>query len=93
MPIELITFCIKCYVVCNTNIRQTGCFNIEAKSVVLKLSGSYHLKADQMSTCVAPFCIKCDVVYVYKIIVRLCEWKRSNPDIKFVRIYFRLQRY
>ena len=63
MPIELITFCIKCYVVCNTNIRQTGGFNIEAKSVVLKLSGNYHLKADQMSTYVAPFCIKCYVLF------------------------------
>ena len=62
MFIELIAFCIKCYVLCNTNIRQTGCFNIEAKSVVLKLSDSYHLKADQMSTCVAPFCIKCYVL-------------------------------
>ena len=62
MPIELITFCIKYYVVRNTNIRQTGCFNIEAKSVVLKLSDSYHLKADQMSTCVAQFCIKCYVL-------------------------------
>ena len=62
MFIELITFCIKCYVLCNTNIRQTGCFNIEAKSVVLKLSDSYYLKADQMSTCVAPFCIKCYVL-------------------------------
>ena len=60
----LITFCIKCYLVCNTNIRQACGFTIEAKLVVLKLSSSYHLEADQMSTCVAPFCIKCYVLFI-----------------------------